>query len=137
MPTSSRISREKSTDGTDVGDPVPTIRFQIAAQSAVSSTARRTELGSCDLALRYRWSTASYGSRWMSLAWFWVATSLIGAALPSSSGLCDGCVAWWQPNMIKFAIVRTAIPTRVLRMILPPSDVARHEPEETYLDEHR
>ena len=39
--------------------------------------------------------------------------------------------------MIKFAIVRTAIPTRVLRMIHPPSDVARHEPEETSLDEYR
>ena len=48
----SSISREKSTVGTGAGELFPTIRFQIATQSAVSRIAKRTEVGSELFALR-------------------------------------------------------------------------------------
>ena len=52
IPTTSSISREKSTDGTGAIDSFPTTRFHTAAQSAVSMIANRTPLGSWLLALR-------------------------------------------------------------------------------------
>ena len=45
MPTTRSISREKSTVGTGAVELLPTMRRQIADQSAVSRMARRTDVG--------------------------------------------------------------------------------------------